>query len=126
MFWDLSTELLETLEKFVCEMYSKSGGSHLNELRYKIYCSKRGKITCDDLPPCNFAFVQHCKRANYQSCIWRLALQGTPNVPSPVDYGWHHDDVEDNLNITWMTCRPAPDEVRTVPSLIVVLVLFTG
>ena len=113
-FWDISTELLDTLEMFVCKLYCKSGGSDLNELRYKIYCSKRGKLTCDDLPPCNSAFVQHCKRANYQSCIWRHALQPTPDIPSPDGYGWNYGDVEEeqNLKITWMTCRPAPDEVK--------------
>ena len=113
-FWDISTELLDTLEMFVCKLYCNSGGSDLNELRYKIYCSKRGKLTCDDLPPCNSAFVQHCKRANYQSCIWRRALQPTADIPSPDGYGWNYGDVEEeqNLKITWMTCRPALDEVK--------------
>ena len=61
--WHISVEQLEVLEMFVCNMYCKSGGRDVNEFRYKIYCTKRGKLTCDDLPHVN----QHwCNTANKQ------------------------------------------------------------
>ena len=111
--WKISSELLDILERFVCCIYCKSGGRNLNELMYNIYCSKRGRITCDDLPPCFSSFLQHCKRANYQSCVWRLGFEINPDVPLPEDYGWHLDDLS-KLEITWMTCKPAPDEVSSI------------
>ena len=110
----MEDDLLQTLEEFVCALYG-GGGISVNELRYHIYCSKRGKISCDDLPPCHSALKEHCKRANYQSRIWRLALNATPDVPSPVENGWDHSSDENGdhcLVIKWMSCNSAPDEVR--------------
>ena len=90
---------------------------NINDLRYKIYCSKRGKISCEDLPLCKSALVEHCKRVNYQSKIWRLALEQVPEVPSPAGYGWEMlpDELNgDSLDITWMSCKSAPDEVSRI------------
>ena len=57
------------------------------------------------------ALRQHCLKANYQTCIWRLCQEQTPITPSPVDHGWVFD--EDGLiGINWMNCQPAPEEVR--------------
>ena len=84
--WNVTDELMQSLEKFTCKLY-------------------RG--------PCHSAFVEHCKRANYQSRIWRLASEKNPDVPSPVKHGWEFttdDDGSTNLTINWMECKPAPEE----------------
>ena len=112
--WIIEDDLLETLEEFVCAIYGGSGTS-VNELRYQIYCSKPGEVSCDDLPPCHSALKDHSKRANYQSRIWRLALDATTDVPPPVGNGWEQSSDEDgDLIIKWMSCKSAPDEVRSL------------
>ena len=83
--WNLEKGLLQNLEEFVCAMYGDQL-KNVNDLRYKICCSKRDKISCEDLPPCKSALIEHWKRANYQSIIWRLALVQVPEVPLPVRY----------------------------------------
>ena len=110
--WNVTDELMQSLEKFTCKLYRGKCGS-VNLLRYEIYCSKRGKIMGQDMLPCHSAFVEHCKRANYQSRIWRLASEQNPDVPSPVGHGWEFttgDDGSTNLSINWMECKPAPEE----------------
>ena len=74
--WNLDDDVIERLEKFTCHMYGSYLTTSVNELRYKIYCTKKGKVTCEDLPPCHSTFLQHCNRANYQSHVWRSALEG--------------------------------------------------
>ena len=86
-------------------IYGYNNDEDVNKLRYKIYCSKRGQISCVNLPPCHSAFIEHCKRANYQTRIWRLATISTSNIPSPVNHGWKYEsskDESEHLAIKWM------------------------
>ena len=107
--FQLSEQLVNNLQEFVCKMYGKEIAD-IDLLRYKLYCSKKGKCEIERLPPCMAALRQHCLRANYQTCIWRLCEEHTPDIPSPADHGWVFD--EDGLiGINWMDCQPAPDEV---------------
>ena len=71
--WNLEKGLLQNLEDFVWAMYGDQF-KNVNDLRYKIYCSKRGKISCEDLPTCKSALIENCKRANYQSKSGNLPL----------------------------------------------------
>ena len=95
-------------------------GDHLknvDDLHYKIYCSKCGKISCEDLLPCKLNLIEHCKRANYELKIWRLALEQVPEVPSTVRYGWEMlpDELNgESVDIKWTSCKAAPDEVSLI------------
>jgi hypothetical protein len=40
-----------------------------------------------------------------------MCLETTVEPGSPTDHGWSID--EDGLSIIWMTCNPAPEEVKT-------------
>ena len=53
--------------------------------------------------------MQHLKRANYQTAIWRRSLQAKPDIPDPVNMGWHIE--EGTLEPIWMTSPPAPTAV---------------
>ena len=81
----------------------------MNDLRYNMYCQKAGKILCDNLPPCWNALKQHIKRVNYQTRIWRKCLQAMSEDESPAGNGWCMKSGK--LDIDWMTCTPAPEEV---------------
>ena len=87
--WELSDELFEKLQSFTCTLYSaKSGTNNTNDLRYRLFCARKGEIDSHLLPPCADALKKHALRANYQACIWRRSLEGCPAVPSPVGHGW--------------------------------------
>ncbi len=48
-------------------------------------------------------------RANYQVCIWEKCLEPTPDIPSPVGYGWCKKGSE--LALDWMDGLPSPQAV---------------
>ncbi|KAG1650788.1 hypothetical protein GQR58_027743 [Nymphon striatum] len=109
--WDVDNNLVNELQKFVCRLY---GQSTVNELRYKMYCSKNGKVKSEQLPPCHNALKQHILRCNYQARIWRLAFENNPVYPEIHEHGWYLENQA--IKIRWMTCQPAPNEVLSLLS----------
>ena len=101
--WSTSNETRDGLEKFFCELYGGGGENKINNLRYKIYCARRGKLECEQLPPCHHSLLKHIERANYQTRIWRLSLRNNQNVESPNGRGWKlSEDVHQQfLEIDW-------------------------
>jgi len=95
-------------------MYGKKNAleQNINDVRYSIYCQKSGKISCDALPPCWNSLKLHIKRANYQVCVWRSSLESFKNIADPTGHGWVMKDKK--IDIEWMNCSPAPDEVRNL------------
>lgn len=85
------------------------GTNSINELRYRLFCSKRGNIESDHLPPCADCLYKHAYRANYQTAIRRWSLENRPEIPSPLRHGWIQD--ENKLGIDWMSGQPAPEAV---------------
>ena len=55
------------------------------------------------------ALTQHLQQVNYQSRIWHQCLLPSPGIGTPDENGWCIND--DKLDLLWMTCRPALDEV---------------
>ena len=110
MQWEVSSELFERLQEFTCKLYSSNPGtSDVNELRYRLFCAKKGKLDSNQLPPCADCLRKHALRANYQAAIWKRSLQSCPQVPSPVGSGWCLEDGK--LTIDWMSGEPAPQAV---------------
>lgn len=108
--WDVTEEQFSRLQKFTCSMYcSNPGTNDVNDLRYRLFCSKKGEIDSSQLPPCVDTLRKHCNRANYQTAIWCRSLQCSPEVPSPVGHGWSLEG--DELTIDWMCGEPAPKAV---------------
>ena len=107
---EVSTEL----QRFVCHMYGRRSTNsevvNVNDTRYFLYCQKGGKVSCDTLPPCSNVLDQHIARSNYQSQIWRKATTSLISVSNPINHGWYMNN--DLLDIKWMTCKPAPEEVN--------------
>ena len=67
--WELSDELFACLQEFTCFLYhSNPGTSDVNELRYRLFCAKKGDINSNQLPLCVDTLRKHCERANYQDC----------------------------------------------------------
>ena len=112
--WDISQELIEKLEKFTCRLYApKASSEEINDLRYHLFCAKKGEIESHQLPPCKDCLVKHALRANYQAGIWRRCLEQYPHVPSPVSRGWKMEKQgsDEYLVVDWMDGQPAPQAI---------------
>lgn len=108
--WRLSTELQSKLEAFVCLMYApKPGTNNVNDLRYNLFCSRKGEVESHQLPPCQDCLKKHSERANFQAAIWKRSILADPNTPVPVRHGWKME--EGHLVIDWMDGSPAPEAV---------------
>ena len=110
---DFPEESFIHLETFVCHMYGKvvneAQQCGINHLRYSIYCQRGGKIPIEMLPPCRDVLKQHVMRSNYQTYVWRKSLEAFMSLNNPENYGWYIN--EEKMDVLWMTCNPAPDEV---------------
>ena len=94
--------LLRTYKEFTCLLYAlKASSTKINDLRYHLFCAKKGEVESHQLPPCRDCLVKHAKRANYQAGIWRRCLEQDPQVPSPVTR-------DQQLVVDWMGAQPAP------------------
>ncbi len=77
--WDLSADLMDKLEAFTCLLYApKASTTKVNDLRYNLFCAKKGEIESHQLPPCKDCLANHIFRANYQAGIWRRCLEQNP------------------------------------------------
>ncbi|KAI4811883.1 hypothetical protein KUCAC02_014754 [Chaenocephalus aceratus] len=114
--WDVSADLFDKMQDFVCRLYaSSSTTSDVNELRYQLFCAQRGEVESSQLPPCKDCLHMHVLRANYQTAIWRRCLVSEPVVPDPKGCGWTTGD-DGSLEIEWMQGSPAPDAVLQLMS----------
>ena len=51
--WDLSRDLMDKLELFICLLYApKAPSTKVNKLRYDMFCAKKGELESHQLPPC--------------------------------------------------------------------------
>ena len=108
--WDVQPQLFEKVQQFTCRMYvAASSTTEVNDLRYQLFCAKRGEIESNLLPPCRDCLFMHLLRANYQAAIWKCCLHAHPTVPDPTKCRWIDDDGK--LAIHWMRSLPAPDAV---------------
>jgi len=83
----------------------------LDELRYRLFCRKGSTAT---LPPTSDAFVQHVKRANYQTLLWKmshLSITEDRHIPKPQNNGWQM--LDGSLAPIWTTKDSAPSEIVT-------------
>jgi hypothetical protein len=112
--WNLTDILMAELERFTCCMYAPKVTTVLiNELRYQLFCAKKGEIESHLLPPCLDSLKKHAERANYQAAIWKISLENDPRTPTPIGRGWKlvEEDGRKQLAIDWMDGLPAPQAV---------------
>ena len=79
-----------------------------------MYRASGGVIPGEKLVSCVDSLWQHAKRSNYQCAVWRRALDGNPIIPSQHGHGWSID--ENDIDIVWNECSPAPDEILSLLS----------
>ena len=85
---DIETDL-KIARKFIVTLYDPKGRykMHHNDLT-SLRCAMASKVNnVADLPPPESAFLQHVKRASYQTKIWITShLPSAP--PTPIGHGW--------------------------------------
>ena len=105
---------MNKLEAYTSLLYApKTSSTKINDLRYHLFCAKKGEIESHQLPPCRDCLEKHALRANYQAGIWRRCLEQNPQVPSPVGRGWkiEKEGADNQLVVHWMDEQPAPQAV---------------
>ena len=108
--WTVSSNLMKSLEIFTCNLYlSKDEKGDTNQLRYKLFCTKKGEKESYQLPPYRDTLQKHAQRACYQAGIWKKSLVIYPIIPSPEGKGWHLEN--NTLTPDWMDIEPAPNAV---------------
>lgn len=81
--WELSDDLFQRRQDFTCQLYiSCPGANSVNELTFRMLCSRRDNIESEQLPPCADCLYKHACRANYQTAIWRRTLENRLEIQS--------------------------------------------
>ena len=107
---DVQPHIFQKVQQFTCRMYvADSRTTDVKDLRYQLFCVKRGEIESSLLPLCRDCLFMHLIRANYQAAIWKCCLPARSTVPNPTKCAWIDND--DKLAIHWMLSPPAPDAV---------------
>lgn len=103
----MDQDIISGCEAFVCSLYTenKKAGSQADSVRYWMFCQKGHKN--DGLPPTSDSFRQHLERVNFQSLVWRRALERKQDLPTPEGHGWTLSD-DGRLQPILMKKEPAP------------------
>eukprot|EP00794_Sanderia_malayensis_P010661 gene10661-biopygen8528 len=102
----VSDDLANGLEKFVCVLYGNKRISSVTLLRHKLFVQKfeREKkiIDLSLLPPCKENLRLHILRANYVAMIFWQANGLMLQLDAQVDHGWNESG-----SVRWSdTCYP--------------------
>lgn len=105
----ISSTVAEVLEEYVCKLYGFKEEVSINEVRYKMFTSKKKIPDPQKLPPTLDALLLHLSRVNYQVYEWKRALDTTYCLLNPYENGWA---MKDNLMvIKWINNLPAPQSI---------------
>ena len=116
--WNITEEVYNSLEKFVCRLYGNSRFSSLDSLRLHLLkkrCNIEGKLdskrTIDlgSLPPCSSTLRQHIVRSNLQIGIWKRAMENFPELPDVEEHGWMKGEYF--LEPRWCDGEVLPEEL---------------
>ena len=98
--WTLDDDHIVTgIEEFTCRLYGVGPRVKqvdvAREIKVKNICGSNVdlrpglSIDLSTFPPRRSILAQHIKRVNFQVCVWRKALDHSPEIPSPLDHGYH-------------------------------------
>ena len=98
----ISNSLFQTIQAMICHLYGMPEETDVNKVWYKRF-RKASTPEPQQLPPTQDELLQHVKRANYQSYIWKRALFVNPDIQDPDGHGWRKND--GILEVVWMENR---------------------
>jgi len=88
---------------FIAACYGSKEKGNMSAIRHAVWTSKiaKPKITSAPklkcLPPTREAFVEHVRRAHYQTAVWKAALSTDPPKLDPLEHGWSMDETNQCL-----------------------------
>ena len=77
----ISADVLVKAEAFVCKLYNP-GTQEVEINKERAAEFRKSKKDLDALPPTQDALILHIKRANYQTMVWKKALEPCPSLPT--------------------------------------------
>ena len=101
--WSMDQSDCLSLEHFMCCVYGFPRFTRIDKLRLHLFRRKfdnndkinPGKtIDFGNMPPCFSSLYQHILRANFQTVIWKSAIQNFPELEDALLHGW---ETEDNI-----------------------------
>ncbi|KAL2095547.1 hypothetical protein ACEWY4_007695 [Coilia grayii] len=109
--WELDEEILSGVEEFTCRLYGFSRRikkvDEAREIKVKKVCGssfelRQGlSVDLSTFPPCRRVLLQHMKRVNFQVCIWKRAHEHYPEIPCPLNHGFHVNTETGKLEPLW-------------------------
>ena len=88
-------DVMKESTHFIGECYGKKcdPSDTMSSIRYKVWVSHTGRKWASILPklkslPPNVEAFREKKRAHFQTCIWKAALQQDPPELDPLEFGW--------------------------------------
>ena len=109
---ELTDEIHEKAEMFVCRIYGHKRIKKVNDLRSVLFWAKlrkKGKVPdLSSLPPCSSSLKKHTSRAHYVAKIWKQATLPLQQIDSFVNYGWSEDG-----SIDWID-KAFPEELESL------------
>ena len=92
--WNLSDDLLNKIQQFVCQIYG-SRKEKVNDTRYELFHRKYNNqnkiVDMSSLPPCESVLKLHIMRANYVACLWKKSKIAMIDLPNVIYHGWQPD-----------------------------------
>ena len=78
-------------EQFVCKLYDpKTTSKYIHEVCCALF--QKLKANVETLPPTSDVLTLHIMRAHYQTRVWKQSLVTHPQLPWPINCGWHMVD----------------------------------
>ena len=105
----IEMDIFLVIQEMISESYGVKSCKSINNARYNKFCTKTKAPEPQQLPPTEDELLFHCQRANYVTYIWKSALVPNCNFPRPNGFGW--TDVNNQLEIKWMSRKAAPDSL---------------
>ena len=87
----INADVFQKIEKLFCHLYGMPDETNINETRYRKFCMENMPEP-HQLPPTKDELTQDIIRANYQTYVWKRALETNLDIPSPIAHGWKRKD----------------------------------
>ena len=92
---DISEEVYDDLEAYICALYGSEGVTNINQLWYSKFKETNDKekkyVNLTTVPPCRSSLYFHIKRANRAAYMMKRATLSNVSEPALEDCGWNND-----------------------------------